>query len=41
MKVEQFIFYPVWVFIFTTVVGIYPAVHAARILPAAAMRKSL
>jgi ABC-type antimicrobial peptide transport system permease subunit len=41
MKVEQFILYPVWVFIFTTIVGIYPAVHAARILPAEAMRKSL
>jgi ABC-type antimicrobial peptide transport system permease subunit len=41
MKVEQFILYPIWVFIFTTIVGIYPAIHAARILPAEAMRKSL
>ncbi len=41
MKVQQFIFYPFWVFVFTSVVGIYPAVYAAKMSPAAAMRKSL
>lgn len=41
MKVRQFIFYPFCVFAFTSIVGIYPAVHAARMSPAQAMRKSL
>jgi len=37
----QFIIYPIGVFLFTIIVGIYPAVHAARMVPAKAMRKSL
>jgi len=37
---KQYIVYPIWVFLFTLVIGIYPAVHAARIQPATAMRKS-
>jgi ABC-type lipoprotein release transport system permease subunit len=41
MKVKQFIFYPFWVFIFTSIVGLYPAMHAARMSPAEAMRRSL
>jgi ABC-type antimicrobial peptide transport system permease subunit len=41
MKVKQFIFYPFWVFIFTSSVGLYPAMHAARMSPAEAMRRSL
>ncbi len=41
MTLEQYLFYPFWVFVFTTLVGIYPAVHAARMSPAEAMRKSL
>jgi ABC-type lipoprotein release transport system permease subunit len=41
MTFEQYLFYPFWVFVFTTLVGIYPAVHAARMSPAEAMRKSL
>jgi len=41
IKVSQFIEYPLWVFIFTIIAGIYPAVHAARMNPAKAMRRSL
>jgi ABC-type lipoprotein release transport system permease subunit len=41
LKVKQFIFYPFWVFVFTSIVGIYPAVYAAKMSPAGAMRKSL
>ena len=40
MKVEQFIIYPVWLFIFTIIAGLYPARHAAKISPATAMRRS-
>jgi len=39
-QIKQYIMYPIWVFLFTLFIGIYPAVHAARIQPAAAMRKS-
>jgi ABC-type lipoprotein release transport system permease subunit len=41
MRIEQFIKYPFWVFVFTVVVGLYPAIYAARMLPADAMRKSM
>ncbi len=41
IKVSQFIEYPIWVFVFTIIAGIYPAVHAARMNPAKAMRRSL
>ncbi len=41
MTIKQYTFYPFWVFVFTAIVGIYPAVHAARMLPAEAMRRSL
>ncbi len=41
MKTEQYIIYPIWVFILTSIVGIYPAVHAARLNPAKAMRRSV
>ena len=40
MKVEQFTVYPVWLFIFTIIAGLYPARHAAKISPATAMRRS-
>jgi ABC-type lipoprotein release transport system permease subunit len=41
LRVRQFIEYPIWVFVFTVTAGIYPAVHAARMNPADAMRRSL
>lgn len=41
LQVNQFIIYPFWVFVFTVVVGLYPAVYAARMSPAGAMRRSL
>jgi ABC-type lipoprotein release transport system permease subunit len=41
MNAEQFVVYPFWVFVFTSVVGIYPAMYAAKMSPAQAMRKSL
>ena len=40
MTVEQFTVYPVWLFIFTIIAGLYPARHAAKISPATAMRRS-
>ncbi|MFQ6109251.1 MAG: ABC transporter permease [Candidatus Aminicenantales bacterium] len=41
LHIKQFTYYPLWVFIFTEIAGIYPALYAARIAPAEAMRKSL
>jgi ABC-type lipoprotein release transport system permease subunit len=41
LNIRQFIEYPLWVFLFTTLVGLYPAFYAAKIRPAAAMRRSL
>jgi ABC-type lipoprotein release transport system permease subunit len=41
LRLRQFIEYPVWVFFFTLLAGLYPAYYAARIMPAAAMRRSL
>ena len=40
MRVEQFVIYPVWLFIFTIIAGLYPARYAAKMSPAAAMRRS-
>jgi ABC-type lipoprotein release transport system permease subunit len=40
LDVRQFVEYPLWVFVFTVCVGLYPAIHAARMSPAAAMRRS-
>ena len=37
----QFIAYPIGVFLFTVIVGTYPALHAARLEPAEALRKSM
>ncbi|PJB81347.1 MAG: hypothetical protein CO090_03320 [Acidobacteria bacterium CG_4_9_14_3_um_filter_49_7] len=39
--IGQFWKYPLWVLGMTTVVGMYPAFYAARLIPARAMRKSL
>ena len=41
MDIRQFIEYPLWVFAFTTLVGLYPARYAAKMLPSEAMRRSL
>ena len=40
MTVQQFVVYPVWLFIFTIIAGLYPARYAAKMSPAAAMRRS-
>ena len=40
MTVKPFILYPIWVFIFTIITGLYPARYAAKIAPATAMRRS-
>ena len=39
MVIDQFIFYPFWVLVFTTITGLYPAWYAARMSPAEAMRR--
>jgi len=41
LQVRQFVEYPLWVFLFTLLVGLYPASYAARMLPTTAMRRSL
>ncbi len=41
LDVRQFIEYPFWVFIFTALTGMYPALYAARLNPSRAMRRSL
>jgi ABC-type lipoprotein release transport system permease subunit len=41
LKVKQFIIYPIIVFLFTLIVGLYPAVVAGRMTVADALRKSL
>jgi len=41
METYQFILFPVCVFLFTVIVGLYPARYAAKMGPAEAMRKSM
>lgn len=41
MLAYQYTVYPVWLFLFTTLVGLYPAVYAARLKPAKAMKRTL
>ncbi len=41
METYQFIVYPIGLIVFTMIVGIYPAVHAARMTPSKAMKKGL
>lgn len=40
MAVRQFILYPIWVFVFTIVAGLYPARYVAKMTPIDAMRRS-
>jgi ABC-type lipoprotein release transport system permease subunit len=41
LKLEQFTLYPLLIFLFSLIAAVYPAVFAARLTPAKAMRKSL
>ena len=40
LKVQQFIIYPISVFIFTIIAGLYPARYVAKMVPVDAMRRS-
>ena len=40
MAVRQFILYPIWVFVFTIIAGLYPARYVAKMTPVDAMRRS-
>jgi ABC-type antimicrobial peptide transport system permease subunit len=40
LQADQFIIYPFAVFLFTVVMGLYPALFAAKMSPAKAMRRS-
>ena len=40
ITVEQFILYPICVFVFTIIAGLYPAWHVAKMSPVDAMRRS-
>lgn len=41
LTLKQFVVYPFWVLVLTVLVAFYPAVHAARVPAAEALRKSL
>ncbi len=40
LKISQFIKYPIYLFLFTLLVSLYPAIYAARITPTEAMKRS-
>lgn len=40
IRIQPFIFYPIWIFVFTLIAGLYPARYAAKMSAATAMRKS-
>jgi ABC-type antimicrobial peptide transport system permease subunit len=41
LTMKQFTLYPFLLFIFTCLVGLYPAIYAARLTPAKAMKRGL
>jgi ABC-type antimicrobial peptide transport system permease subunit len=41
LEVKQYLVYPAAVFLFTVLIGLYPATFAAKMNPAEAMRKSM
>jgi ABC-type lipoprotein release transport system permease subunit len=40
VTVKQYVLFPTYILLFTIAIGIYPAIHASRIAPAQAMKKS-
>lgn len=40
MRIQPFIFYSIWIFVFTIIAGLYPARYAAQMSAATAMRRS-
>lgn len=40
IRIQPFIFYPIWIFVFTLIAGLYPARYAAKMSAATAMRRS-
>lgn len=40
IRIQPFIFYSVWIFVFTLIAGLYPARYAAKMSAATAMRRS-
>ncbi|MBD3288979.1 FtsX-like permease family protein [candidate division KSB1 bacterium] len=41
LELIQFGWYPLWVFVITVLVGIYPAIYAAKLTPVKALQKTL
>jgi ABC-type lipoprotein release transport system permease subunit len=41
MTINQYIEYPVWIMFFALVAGLYPALYAARLVPASVLRRSM
>ena len=41
LQIHQFMTYPFWVFIFTLLIGLYPARYAAKMSPAEALQKTI
>ena len=40
LRIQPFIFYSIWIFVFTIIAGLYPARYAAKMSAATAMRRS-